>query len=343
MAKIINIDGLYGSEGGQVLRTACSLAVITKKPCCIFNIRKNRPSPGLMPQHLIALQSLANICNGKVEGNFLGSDKINFYPGFNYKNKISVKIPTAESVVLILQSLLPVCIFSDQETEIEINGGATDTFFAPTFDYFIYVFLNFLTKMGGRVEINILRRGYYPQGGAKVKIKVNPVLKLKPLNLTQRDNLKRILAISGASSSLKEQKIAERQMAGINEILGKFKLPIEERVEYYETQCPGSQVCLIAEFENTMIGVDNLGKLGKKAEIIGQEVALDLLKEQKTEACLDKYLTDQILPYLALANGASKVTVSEITNHCKTNMWIIEKFLEGRFIINGNLIAWSPR
>jgi RNA 3'-terminal phosphate cyclase len=92
-----------------------------------------------------------------------------------------------------------------------------------------------------------------------------------------------------------------------------------------------------------MIGVDNLGKLGKKAEIIGQEVALDLLKEQKTEACLDKYLTDQILPYLALANGASKVTVSEITNHCKTNMWIIEKFLEGRFIINGNLIAWSPR
>ena len=156
------------------------------------------------------------------------------------------------------------------------------------------------------------------------------------------------MAISGASLFLKDKKVAERQLAGMREILGKLKLPIEEKVQYHKTQCPGSQICLAAEFENTVIGADNLGKLGKRAEDVGKEAALELLKEQKTEACLDKHLADQILPFLALA-GKSEITVSEITNHCKTNIWVIEKFLEGRFEINleekegKKIIIWFPK
>jgi len=124
--------------------------------------------------------------------------------------------------------------------------------------------------------------------------------------------------------------------------LGKLKLPTEEKVEYYDTCCPGSQICLITEFENTIIGTDNLGKLGKRAEDVGKEAALDLLKEEKGQSCLDKHLVDQILPYMALIPRKSQVTVSEITNHCKTNIWVIEKFVEGKFEIRGNLIAWLP-
>ena len=121
--------------------------------------------------------------------------------------------------------------------------------------------------------------------------------------------------------------------------MGGLKLPTEKRVEYYPTQCPGSQICLIGEFENTVIGTDNLGKLGKRAEDVGKEAALELLKEQRSNACLDKHLADQILPYLALTKG--KAQVSEITNHCKTNIWVIEKFLEGKFKIKDNIISWS--
>jgi RNA 3'-terminal phosphate cyclase len=124
--------------------------------------------------------------------------------------------------------------------------------------------------------------------------------------------------------------------------LGKLKLPIEEKVEYYDTACPGSQIFLMAEFENTVIGVDNLGKLGKRAEDVGKEAALELLREQKSESCLDRHLADQVLPYMALSKGKSQVTVSEITNHCKTNIWVIEKFIEGKFEVKGNLITWSP-
>jgi RNA 3'-phosphate cyclase len=339
---MIEIDGSFGSGGGQVLRTACALSTMIKKPCRVFNIRKDREKPGLMPQHLLGIQALAQLCNGSLEGDFLGSEEIKFYPTEIKVKDLRVKIETAGSITLILQTLIPPALFAPGPVKIIFDGGATDTFFSPTLDHFRYIFLKILGKMGAKVEIEVLRKGYYPSGGSQVRVNIFPS-KLKPLNLIERGSIKKITVISGAANILKEKKVAERQVAGVREILGKLKLPTEEKVEYYDTRCPGSQICLIAEFENTVIGTDNLGKLGKRAEDVGKEAALELLKEQKTGACLDKHLADQILPYLVLARGKSQVTVSEITNHCKTNIWVIEKFLEGEFEIKGNLISWFPK
>jgi len=345
---MIEIDGSYGSGGGQILRTATALAVVTKKPCHIFNIRAKRPKPGLMPQHLLGIQALAQLCNGSLEGDFLGSEEIKFYPGEIGRGQTSanIKIETAGSITLVLQTLIPAVLSASEPVKITFDGGATDTFFSPTIDYFRYVFLKILEKMGAKVEVNVVRRGYYPEGGAKVIALIRPwqisSIQLKPINLIERGQLKKILVISGASNSLKDKKVAERQVAGVREVLGKLKLPTEEKIEYYDTRCPGSQLSLVAEFENTVIGTDNLGKLGKRAEDVGKEAALELLKEQKSGASLDKHLADQVLPYMALSPGKSQVTVSEITNHCKTNIWVIEKFLEGKFKTKENLISWLP-
>ena len=277
-----------------------------------------------------------------MEGDDLASQEIKFYPGEIQTKNLNVKIETAGSISLVLQALIPVALFVPGQVKIIFEGGATDTFFSPTIDYFRYVFLEILKKMGCQVKIDILKRGYYPQGGAKLEVEVLPS-KIKQINLKEKGFLEKVLVISGASESLKDKKVAEHQIAGAREILGKLNLPLEEKIEYYQTQCPGSQICLIAQFEKTIIGTDNLGKLGKRAEDVGKEAALELLREEKTKACLDKHLADQILPYLALASSKSQVLVSEITNHCRTNIWVIEKFLSGKFEIKNNLISWLPK
>lgn len=338
---MIEIDGSFGSGGGQILRTAVSLSAITGKDCRIFNIRKGREKPGLAFQHLLGLQTLSQLCNGKLEGDFLGSQEVKFSPGKIQDKDLHIKIETAGSITLVLQILIPSVLFASSPIRITFEGGATDTFFSPTMDYFRYVFLKILERMGGKAEVNILRRGYYPEGGAEMEVKIYPK-KIEKLNLTEKGKLGKVLVISGASRSLKDKKVAERQVAGVKEVLGKLKLPLEERIEYCDTRCPGSQICLVAEFEKTVIGADNLGKLGKRAEDVGKEAALELLKEDKSGACLDKHMADQILPYMALAKGKSQVSVSEVTGHAKTNIWVIEKFIDGKFEIKDNLIAWKP-
>jgi RNA 3'-phosphate cyclase len=362
---MLEIDGGYLESGGQILRTSIALSAIKKIPCHVFNIRKSRPKPGLQTQHLLGIQNIAKLCNGYLEGDEIGSEEIKFYPGEITTKDLHIKIETAASITLCLQSLLPVALSDPNPIKIFFEGGGTDVPFSPTFDHFRYVFLKILEKMlaplnsegicsgGAKVEINILRRGYYPEGSARVKVMVFPSklapyqtgfgVGLKPLNLTERGQLQKILVISGASEFLRNKKVSERQLMGMREILGRLKLPIEEKMEYYDTRCPGSQICLIAEFTNLRIGVDNLGKLGKPAETIGREAALELLKEEKTKACLDQHLADQVLPYMALTQEENQVTVSEITLHAKTNIWIIEKFIPGKFEVKGNIIKWIPK
>lgn len=338
--NIVEIDGSFGAGGGAILRSACALSAVTKKPCRVFNIRKARPKPGLATQHLLAIKALAQLCQGRLEGDKIGSEEIKFYPGEIRARNLHLRIETAASLTLLLQSLLPIFLFTTSPMNIHFHGGGTDVPFSPTLDYFRYVFLKILQKMAAKVEVDIIKRGYYPAGGAEVAVKTYPV-KLKRLNLIKRGPLKKIVVISGASEFLKQKKVAERQIAGIKEVLGKLKLPLEQKIEYYQTQSPGSQINIIGEFENTVIGADNLGKLGKSAEEVGREAAESFLREGKSNACLDKHSADQILPFMVLAQGKSSITVSEITEHCKTNIWVIEKFLDGKFEINNNLISWS--
>jgi len=305
---MIEIDGSKHEGGGSILRTALALSAITKKPCHIFNIRKRRTRPGLMVQHLASLRTLAELAGANLKGDKLGSEEIWFYPSEIRPKRLEVKIETAGSITLFLQGIIPPSIFSNGSVEIHFKGGATDTFFSPSFDYFRYVFLKNLEKVtGSRVaEIEIKERGFYPEGGAEVSVKIYPQT-LKPFNLIEKGDF-----------------------ASAREILNKLNFPLEERIEYYRSKSQGSVINIIAEFENTVIGIDNLGRLGKSAEEIGKEAALKFLNEgSKSKVALDKHMGDQILIFMALSQGTARVTVPEITPHCESNIWVIEKFIKG--------------
>ncbi len=340
---MIKIDGNYGEGGGQILRTAVGLSAATGKPCEVNNIRKGRKKPGLSRSHLATLKAIKKMTNAELKGAEIGSTAITFKPGGENRKEIRVDIKTAGSITLVLHGLLIPAALRKNPLAVEFVGGATDTFFSPTIDHFRYVFLKILQKSGIEAEVKIKKRGFYPQGNAHVLVKIKPAKnsKLKPITLKNPRKLQQILVISGASRDLKKKKVAERQASGTKQVLSKLQLPVEEKVEYYEAESSGSQLNIIARLENTVFGRDKLGKMGKSSEEVGKEAAREFLEEVRSQACLDQHTADQILPYLALASGKSEVKVSRVTPHCRTNMWVIEKFLDGRFEVKDNLIAWQ--
>ena len=364
---MIEIDGSFGEGGGQILRTAVSFSAITQKPCHIFNIREKRKNPGIAIQHLAAIKALAELCGGNLEGGFLGSKEIKFFPGEIKIQDLKIKIETAGSITLVLQSILVAALFSSVPLKIKFIGGATDTFFSPSIDYFRFVFLPMVEKIiaalpdlkGAEIKknlvsekswfkINILNRGFYPEGGAIAEVEILPlgIFKkiTKPILLESRGGLKRILVISGASQFLKEKKVAEKQISGVHQtplFCKKAKLPIETKIEYYDISSFGSQVTIIGDFEKSVIGASAFGRIGKSPEEVGKEAAMDFFEEAKADFSLDKHLCDQILPYVALLAKSAKLKTSKITKHAKTNIWVIEKFIAGKFEIKENTVSWK--
>jgi RNA 3'-terminal phosphate cyclase (ATP)/RNA 3'-terminal phosphate cyclase (GTP) len=333
---MLTIDGSYGEAGGQILRTALGLAVLTQTPIKVINIRAKRVQPGLRPQHLEGLRAVVQLCNGKVKGDRIGSTEIEFFPGQIAKRQLEIVIPTAGSIGLILQSLQLACVHAESNINIVINGGADFGSWAPPIPWLQNVLLPLLKKMGYTIEIKSLRSGFYPKGGAKTEIKITPAQKLKPIVLTKQGEIKSIKGLSIAAQQLRLRNVAERQAESASNVIEKqlgFKAQIE--IKYVEALNPGSGLVLWLQTENTVIGSSAIGQIGITAENVGQRAAKDLINDFETDACLDRHAADQILPFLALAEGQSEITIPELTSHARTNMWVIEQFLKTKFFIKG--------
>jgi len=337
---VIEIDGAYGEGGGQIVRTACSLATLTRKGCHILNIRQGRKEPGLRRQHLVAIEALSTFCGGTLQGGDVGSEELTFFPGGKTATDLDLQIHSAASITLIAQCLIPAFLSASATVSMRFAGGATDTAFAPPLDYFRYVFVPLLQRVGVGVKTTVARRGYYPPGGADVTIEVRPA-RPRAVIATKRGELRKIRILSSAASILRPRKVAERQIEGASRVLHAEASVPEPSVEYANSISAGSAVCIVADFETASIDASALGARGKLAEEVGEEVARQFLAELDSPACLDRHMADQVLPYIALANSGSCVTVSRVTDHCRTNMWVIEKFLKGKFEVEERLIRWE--
>src|SRR3989344_4006788 len=113
---------------------------------------------------------------------------------------------------------------------------------------------------------------------------------------------------------------------------------LEMHKQYVASLDPGCFISGIAKYEKTIIGYTTLGKLGVKAEDIGKECANNLLTEINSKCTVDFFTADQLLIYMALAKNG-KIISSKITDHIKSNIEIIEKFLDIKFKIEGNEIS----
>ena len=330
----MKLDGSYGEGGGQILRTAIALSAVTGIPVEIDNIRKNRPRPGISAQHMKAIESLASICNAEVHGCALHSTTIGFTPGKLQGGEYDIDIGTAGSIPLLLQCLMPAAIHATDDIKIRVTGG-TDVAWSPSIDYLRYVTLSALSRMGYNCDITLIKRGYYPRGGGCVEAVIRPS-KLHAEDF-EENKCDTITGISHCSNL--PPHVAERQASSAERILAQNGFDASISIEVNDYPSTGSGIILWCG----NAGGVALGKRGLKAEKVGQNCAEAILSELKSGACVDMYLADQLIPYIALAGGGS-FTTRMVTPHTKTNIWVTEQFLDVKFNIdkmdNGLFRVW---
>jgi len=325
---MITIDGSIG--GGQILRTAVSLSALTLKPIKVINIRSSRSRPGLMPQHLTGINIVAEFCKAQLTGAQYASMEIEFTPTkLDVKDKV-IDIGTSGSIGLLLQTLTPLSVLSGKRVKLEIIGG-TAGLGSPTMEYVKYVTFPVLNKMGVYLpEIKILRQGFYPKGGGRVEVNFEPS-KIFRVQTVDSGEVKSIKGFSVAGSL--PESISVRQADAAKNVLGKFK-DVSIEASSANTFSQGTSITLYAECENSVLGSSALGERGLRAEDVGSTAANDLLGTIESKAALDKHMADQIIPFMALADGKSTIKVEEITNHCRTNISVCEKILGCKFSVD---------
>jgi RNA 3'-terminal phosphate cyclase (ATP) len=349
---MVRLDGSYGEGGGQILRTALALSSILRKPIEIFNIRKNRKVPGLMAQHLTCVNASKVIAEAEVEGNELGSTRLRFRPtqltGGEFLFDVAEKKGSAGSVTLVLQTLLPILLYSACDSKVVARGG-THVSWSPSFHYFKEVFLKQLNRIGVQAEARIEKWGFYPKGGGEVILEMKRESRIRPFSFIERGVLRELHHLSCVSGLSSE--VAKRQLEGALSSLGTVKVPIRGKLQDVPSSGRGTFFFWRAEFDHTTAGFDSLGTIGvravsgrpglpalhhgpgelARAEQVGREATEALLQFLSSEGALDEHFSDQVALYAALAEGRSEFVAPRMTQHLETNLWVIRQ-LTGRVV-----------
>ncbi|PIN75403.1 RNA 3'-phosphate cyclase [Candidatus Woesearchaeota archaeon CG10_big_fil_rev_8_21_14_0_10_36_11] len=357
---MIQLDGSYGEGGGSLTRVALALSALTGKEFTVTNIRAGRPNPGLKAQHLHAIKALKALCNAETNDIEIGSTELHFTPGKIKGGRYEIDIGTAGSITLLLQALILPSLFAPSKVTLHIKGGTCGKWQASV-DYLQNVLLPHVTKFVEKIELKILRRGYYPKGEGEVELEISPKYKIKNfdtvssfieeinvprINLTTQGTLEQIKGIVNVSFELQNKNVGERIVQSAEGELKKNGVPINVRVDYTHAPSIGGEIVIWAiysvdgdvNFDNpTRLGSSELIEQGKTSESIGKEAAEELQEELESGAAVDTYLADQLIPFMGLLPG-STITVREISNHAKTNMYVVEKFLDVRFKVEGTTI-----
>ena len=325
---MIKVDGSVGEGGGQVLRTALTLSILTGKEFRIDNIRGNRSQPGLKNQHLTALRAAGEICGAAVEGDRLESQQVTFHPGEVRSGNYQFEIPTAGSAALVLQTLLLPLSHASESSTVQVIGG-THVPWSPCYHYLVWQWLPALKKVGFQAELELDRAGYYPRGGGQITARIQPGAGSNPLTMLDRGEVREISGLSGVSNL--PLKIAHRQREQVVRKLGPH-FPLNNiRAREVPAVAKGTFIALNAEWAGGRACFFSLGRPGKPAEQVGQEAVEEIQGWAESGGVMDRFLPDQLQIPLSFARGVSRIRVPEFTSHLRTNAEVIAEFVEVDF------------
>jgi RNA 3'-phosphate cyclase len=356
---MIQLDGNYGEGGGALIRTALALSSLTGKSFEVNNIRAGRPNPGLKAQHLTAVKALKQICNAQTNDIGLGSTDLRFIPGKVKRGIYNIDIGTAGSISLLLQALILPCLFAPGKVTLNVKGGTCGKWQASV-DYLQNILLPHLNRFVEKIELKVLKRGYFPKGGGEVRLEITPRLseniedlryKCSKINLVEQGKIEQIRGIINISQQLHEKEVGERITNAAKSTLKKYECPINIRTEYVNSLSIGGEINLWALFSNdgkmdydnpVILGSDALVEKNITAEKIGMDAANKLSDEISSLAAVDHFLADQLIQFMGVL-PESFIKTSNVSNHTKTNIYVVEKFLNVGFKIDDNLISVEER
>ncbi|MHA1993512.1 MAG: RNA 3'-terminal phosphate cyclase [Candidatus Hodarchaeales archaeon] len=328
------VDGSQGEGGGSVLRIATAFALVNQESITIENIRKKRPVTGLRPQHLLGLRALTDLCSGELVGGEIGSEKITFHPGSDWKSNLVVNIPTAGSIGLVLQILqIGMLASSNLRVNLTFQGGGTFGKWAPSINYIERVTWQIFKQMNYNLELTVNQHGFYPKGGAEVKVSMNSPSNLTGINLKQEGEITKTIIDSIATTHLKNARVAERQAEEIQRSLAAHDIGATVNISILNANNLGSGVLVYSPTGNTIIAGDAVGEKRKPAERIGQIAFKNYFMTLSNRCSVDRFLADQILPVMALANSSSTFSTPTLTKHTRTNINLIEALTDAKVTI----------
>ncbi|POA47127.1 RNA 3'-terminal phosphate cyclase [Pseudomonas sp. MPR-ANC1] len=317
--EVIELDGAIG--GGQVLRSALSLSMVTGRAFRIKQIRARRSRPGLLRQHLTAVLAAAEVCGAKTLGAELGSQALSFEPGAIRGGDYQFAIGTAGSCTLVLQTLLPALLRAPEASRVRISGGTHNPLAPPT-DFLTRSWLPLLRRMGANIELDLLRHGFVPAGGGEIEARVQPSA------LVRMDLCERGAAISSRASALTAglaPVVAERELDRVSR---RLSLPADalQQVTLDPARGPGNVLLLEYAFEHVTEVFSAFGQVSLRAEKVADAAINQAADWLHSGAAVAEHLADQLLLPMALAGGGS-FTTPRMTEHLHSNIAVIEQFL----------------
>lgn len=319
---MIIIDGSQGEGGGQILRSSLALSLVTGRPFRIEKIRAGRKKPGLMRQHLTAVEAASAVGRADVEGARIGSQQLVFAPTTIRGGNYHFAVGTAGSCTLVLQTVLPALLIADTASELVLEGG-THNPYAPPYDFLSRAFLPLIGRMGPKVSTILQRPGFYPAGGGKFSVAVEPAAKLERIDLPVRGTV--LNRSARAIVARLPRSIGERELKVVRDRLG-WSEDCCHVEDADSSPGPGNILCVEIESEHCTEVFTGFGELGVSAEKVAKDTVRLVEEYLSANVPVGPYLADQLLLPMALAGGGSFRTIAP-TRHMTTNAEVIRLFL----------------
>jgi RNA 3'-terminal phosphate cyclase (ATP) len=326
--SIVTIDGSHGEGGGQVLRSSLALSLVTGRPLVIEHIRARRKKPGLMRQHLTAVEAAAQIGRAEVTGAALGASRLEFRPCGVAPGDYTFRVGTAGSATLVLQTVLPALLLAEGASDLALEGG-THNPLAPPWDFLAQTYLPLVRRMGPAVETRLVRPGFYPAGGGRFTVHVQPARQLARLDLMERGELldRHVRALVANLP----RHIAQRECQTIAKKggWGDARFSIEEVAD---SRGPGNVVLIELQFENVTEVFAAFGQIGVRAETVALRAFGEARSYLDAGVPVGSHLADQLVLPLGigapLGSGGGIFRTMALTQHAMTHLDLLRRFLE---------------